>query len=174
MRIAILSKPGNEEAALKAAELAEYLQVRGHTLALDAETAASAGLPGGLPRESVGEGADLAVVLGGDGTLLLGARVFSPHGVPIFGVNMGRLGFLTDTGPDHMFEVLDQVLAGEHTVEERLMLSAEVIRADGSIEGPLEAFNDIVVNKGALAQVIRIETRWTATSSAATSRTGSS
>lgn len=159
MRIAILAKPGSEPAAIKAAELVEYLEAQGHEIALDAETATAAGLPGGLARESLGDGTDLAVVLGGDGTLLLGARVFSPSGVPIFGVNMGRLGFLTDTGPERMFVVLDQVLAGEHTVEERLMLSAEVVRADGTVEGPFEAFNDIVVNKGALAQVIRIETR---------------
>ena len=159
MRIAILAKPASVPAAVKAAEVVEYLLARGHEVAVDAETATLAGLSGGLPRETLGQGAGLAIVLGGDGTLLLGARVFSPSGVPIFGVNMGRLGFLTDTGPDGMFDVLAQVLAGEHTVEERLMLSAEVVRADGSVEGPFEAFNDIVVNKGALAQVIRLETR---------------
>ena len=159
MRIAILTKPGSEAAALKGVEVVDYLEARGHTVVVDADSAELAGLPGGIPRDDLGEGADLAIVLGGDGTLLLGARVFSPAGVPIFGVNMGRLGFLTDTGPDTLFEVLAQVLAGEHTVEERLMLSAEVIRPDGTVLGPYEAFNDIVVNKGALAQVIRLETR---------------
>lgn len=159
MRIAILTKPRSERAAAKAAEVHAWLGARGHELVVDSETAELADLPGGTVREELGAGADLAVVLGGDGTLLLGARVFSPHGVPIFGVNMGRLGFLTDTGPDRLFEVLGQVLAGEHTVEERLMLSAEVIRPDGTVLGPFEAFNDIVVNKGALAQVIRLETR---------------
>jgi len=159
VRVAILTKPGSERAAAKAVEVVDYLEARGHELVVDADTAQLAGLGAGTPREELPEGTDLAIVLGGDGTLLLGARVFSPNAVPIFGVNMGRLGFLTDTGPEGLFEVLDQVLAGEHTVEERLMLSAEVIRPDGTVLGPYEAFNDIVVNKGALAQVIRLETR---------------
>ena len=159
MRIAILGKPNSRPAALKALELADWLEARGHEVAVEDATTSRGGRPGGVPRDALPEGADLAVVLGGDGTLLLDARVFSPARVPILGVNMGRLGFLTDTGPQAMFEVVGSVLQGKHTVEERLMLSASVLRPDGTVEGPFEAFNDIVVNKGALAQVVRLETR---------------
>lgn len=157
MRIAILAKPKSERAATTAADLAESLRARGHETVLEETAAALAGVPGGVPRTELGDDADLAIVLGGDGTLLLGARTFGPAKVPIFGVNMGRLGFLTDVGVDEMQEALEQVLAGEHAVEERLMLSCSIERADGTSEGPFLAFNDIVVNKGALAQVIRLE-----------------
>lgn len=158
MQIAILGKPKNLPAAEKAAELADWLVERGHGVRFDADTAAQVGREG-VDRDALADGADFGVVLGGDGTLLLGARVFSPADVPILGINMGRLGFLSDTGPDGMYEVMERVLAGDAQTEERLMLSASVHRPDGTIEGPFEAFNDIVVNKGALAQVVRLETR---------------
>lgn len=157
MRIAILAKPKSDRAANKAAELSVALRERGHETRLEASAARLAGVDGGVERDDLPEGVDLAVVLGGDGTLLLGARIFGPAGVPILGVNMGRLGFLTDVGVDGMDLVVESVLAGDYTVEERLMLSAEVLRADRTSEGPFLAFNDIVVNKGALAQVIRLE-----------------
>jgi NAD+ kinase len=158
LRIAILAKPMSKQAARTAGALAESLRERGHDASLEETAAQLAGLSAGVPREDLAQGADLAIVLGGDGTLLLGARTFGPAGVPILGVNMGRLGFLTDVGVDRMHEVVNRVLAGEHTVEERLMLSCTVERGDGSLQGPFLAFNDIVVNKGALAQVIRLET----------------
>jgi len=157
MRIAILAKPKSEQAAATAAELAESLRARGHETRLEATAALMAGVPGGVPRDELPEGADFAIVLGGDGTLLLGARTFGPAKVPILGINMGRLGFLTDTGVEGMDAVIERMLSGEHEVEERLMLSCSVERPDGTREGPFLAFNDIVVNKGALAQVIRLE-----------------
>ncbi|MCO4769075.1 MAG: NAD(+)/NADH kinase [Deltaproteobacteria bacterium] len=159
MRIALLAKPQSQKAAKKAAEVAAALRGRGHETQLEESAARLAGVEGGVHRDELGEDADLAVVLGGDGTLLLGARTFGPKGVPILGVNMGRLGFLTDVGVDGMDDVVESVLAGEYAVEERLMLSAEVTRPDDTSEGPFLAFNDIVVNKGALAQVIRLENR---------------
>ena len=159
MRIALLAKPHSQRAANKAAELAVSLRRRGHDVVLEETAARLAAVDGGMCRDELPEGADLAIVLGGDGTLLLGARTFGPAGVPILGVNMGRLGFLTDVGVDGMGEVVDSVLEGDFAVEERLMLQAEVTRPDRTSEGPFLAFNDIVVNKGALAQVIRLENR---------------
>jgi NAD+ kinase len=120
--------------------------------------AGTTGLTPSFVRGDLAAEADLAVVLGGDGTLLLGARVFSPSGVPILGINLGRLGFLTDTDSVHMLSVLESVVAGDYEIDERLMLQGEVLRGE-TILGSSSALNDIVVNKGALAQVIGLETR---------------
>ncbi len=157
MRIALLAKPDSETAATTARELHAWLAERGHTVLVEASTAADAGLPAAFPRDAFDGDADLAIALGGDGTQLLAARVFGPSEVPVFGVNSGRLGFLTDTDPDHMYGVLEGVLAGDYAVEDRMMLTGEVER-DGAIIGSASAFNDIVASKGALAQVARLET----------------
>lgn len=153
-----MCKAGSESAIDAARELHAWLTERGHEVIASFDLARLLGLPHGVAREQLPHGADLAVSLGGDGTLLQAARVFSSHGVAIFGVNLGRLGFLTDTDAEHMLDGLDRVLRGEYAVEERMMLSAQVHR-HSQVLGPREAFNDIVVNKGALAQVVRIETR---------------
>ena len=158
MLIAILAKRESERAREAARLLRPWLLERGHDVRLDEDTAAALGVDGGVPREQLADGADLGVSLGGAGPLLLAARQFGPAGVPILGVNMGRLGFLTDTDAHGMLQVFERVAAGEHTIEDRMMLSAEVVRG-GEVVGRSDALNDIVVNKGALAQVIRLETR---------------
>ncbi|MEE2830409.1 MAG: NAD(+)/NADH kinase [Myxococcota bacterium] len=157
MNVAILGKEHSERAAAAAVVVHRWLSDRDHRVVLDSHTAQAAGLPGGVPRDELAAQAEMAVVLGGDGTLLLAARVFSPDEVPIFGINLGRLGFLTDTDSEHMLEVLEEVFAGDYAIEERMMLSGSVLRGD-NVLGPQHAFNDIVVNKAALAQVIRLET----------------
>jgi NAD+ kinase len=158
VRIALLAKPESETAAAVAAGVYAWLRDRGHTVLLDSGTAALTGLPAAFERTGFHEDVELAVVLGGDGTQLLAARIFSPGGVPVFGVNLGRLGFLTDVDPDQMIPALERVLAGDFTVQERMMLRGDVLR-DGASVHRAHAFNDIVVGKGQLAQVIRIETR---------------
>lgn len=81
-----------------------------------------------LSLEQIGEQADLAVVIGGDGTMLNIARMLVPYDVPLIGINQGRLGFLTDLSAETMFETLDEILAGHYTTERRILLYAEVIR----------------------------------------------
>lgn len=100
---------------------------------------------------------DLAVVLGGDGTLLGAARQVGARGVPILGVNMGGLGFLTAVGLDRMYEVLDHWLAGEHRVQERMTLEARVFR-DGREVSQGVVLNDLVINKAALARILDLPT----------------
>lgn len=158
MRVAILAKEHSDRAAGAAKVVHAWLRERGHELRVDAHVASNTGLEPSVDREQLADEVELAVVLGGDGTLLLGARVFSPSGVPILGINLGRLGFLTDTDSEHMLDVLESVFAGDYDIEERLMLEGEVLRGE-TVLGPTSALNDIVVNKGALAQVIRLETR---------------
>jgi len=98
---------------------------------------------------------DLLVTLGGDGSMLRAARMSAPHGVPILGVNLGRLGFLAEVEPEQWREFLPRVLEGGYRIEERMMLHAESRRGD-QLLGSHEALNDVVVSRGSLARVVRV------------------
>ena len=97
--------------------------------------------------------ADLAIVVGGDGTLLNAARNLAPYGVPIVGINTGRLGFLVDVSPDDILGTLQEILQGNYITEQRLMLKAEVLR-EGELVAEQMAFNDVVVNNQYQARMI--------------------
>ncbi len=101
--------------------------------------------------------ADLAIVVGGDGTLLNAARNLAPHGVPIVGINTGRLGFLVDVSPDDLLGTLQDILQGKYIAEKRLMLKAEVLR-DNKLITEQMAFNDVVVNNQYQARMIEFNT----------------
>jgi NAD+ kinase len=98
---------------------------------------------------------DLALVLGGDGSTLRTARMVAPLRVPIVGLNMGRLGFLSELTPDDWRAKLPRILTGEYWIEERLMLRAEAQR-NGVTFGKYEALNDVVISRGSLARMIRV------------------
>lgn len=98
---------------------------------------------------------DLLLTLGGDGTLLRGARTVIPHEVPVLGVNLGHLGFLTAAGPEELEEALSLALAGEVVLDERMTLEVRAEGADGSHRGSYLALNDAVLHKGGVARVIR-------------------
>jgi NAD+ kinase len=100
---------------------------------------------------------DLALVLGGDGSTLRTARMVAPHGVPIVGINMGRLGFLSELTPDDWREKLPGILVGDFWTEKRLMLRAQAQRG-GITFGEYEALNDVVISRGSLARIIRAHT----------------
>jgi NAD+ kinase len=108
------------------------------------------------PLASIGQEIDLAIVVGGDGTMLHVARSLAPFGIPLIGVNLGRLGFLTDIPTHRMYDELTQILDGDFKSEERILLDAEVVR-DGKVLHTANAFNDVVVNKGQLARLIEFE-----------------
>ncbi|MEW6331839.1 MAG: NAD(+) kinase [Pseudomonadota bacterium] len=109
------------------------------------------------PRAAIGSEIDLAIVVGGDGTLLNVARELAPHHVPLIGVNLGRLGFLTDVQADTMTTEIGKILGGDYQTETRLLLYAEVMRK-GRIVHTASAFNDVIVAKGELARMIEFET----------------
>lgn len=102
-------------------------------------------------------GLDLLVILGGDGSLLRGARMAAPHGAPILGVNMGRLGFLAECGPANWRAVLSAVMKEQGWIEQRMMLQAESFRGE-QVLGRHTALNDVVVSRGGLARVVRLQT----------------
>lgn len=100
-------------------------------------------------------GLDLIVTFGGDGTILRAARMSALHGTPILSVNMGRFGFLAETGPDEVQELLPTILAGQYWLEERIMLHAELHR-DGERRASYEALNDVVVGHAVMSRVVRL------------------
>ena len=148
-RVAIVGRHGSPDLAAPLKRLAGFLTSRGHAVVLEAETARYSPLPGCVAAEAdvLGSRADLAVVLGGDGTMLSIARRIAPHDVPLIGVNQGRLGFLTDIPLASMEEMLAPMLAGRFVEERRTMLVATVVRPGGR-EDAEPALNDVVVNRG--------------------------
>jgi NAD+ kinase len=99
--------------------------------------------------------ADMLIVLGGDGSTLHAARLAVPHKIPIFGVNLGRVGFLSEAQPTNWRSKLGQILANDYWIEERLMLQAK-LRRNGHIVHHYNALNDIVVGRGKQARVLRM------------------
>ncbi|HAA90456.1 MAG: putative inorganic polyphosphate/ATP-NAD kinase [Thermoanaerobacterales bacterium 50_218] len=112
---------------------------------------------GEVARPDFSNEVDLVITLGGDGTLLGTARQMAGTGVPILGVNLGRLGFLTDLEMHDLFPSLEKFLHGEYEIEERMMLTAKVWR-DHKCVGSFHALNDVVITKGPLSRIIGLET----------------
>ena len=110
-----------------------------------------------LNRWELAKGCDLAIVVGGDGTLLNAARSLAEANVPVLGVNLGRLGFLADVSPDEMHERLDEILAGQYDEEHRSLLHASVLR-DGRSISESDALNDVVIHKWDIARMIEVDT----------------
>jgi NAD+ kinase len=159
-RIALVGKVEDNRVADSVAVLAAHLRARGLTVYLDRD-AALEGLPDGLVRKPVaelGREADLIVAIGGDGTLLFAAQLAFKRGVPLVGVNRGRLGFLTDVSPDEMIGDIDAVLQGRYETDTRALLAAQLTHADGHALD-CRALNDIVVQRQESGRMVELEVR---------------
>lgn len=139
-------------------EIAQFLCSQGLDVSLEADTALNTGLADydALPHDELGRACDLAVVIGGDGTMLGFAREMARHGIPLLGINQGRLGFITDIPTERWRESLAPVLAGDYAVESRAMLEGAVLRDGESIFSGL-ALNDVVVSRGATAGMVELK-----------------
>lgn len=138
-------------------ELAACIASAGHEVVFERETALNIGLqsyPTLTPQE-IGQQADVAVVLGGDGTLLGIGRQLAGHDVPLIGVNHGRLGFMTDIPLSDMQTVVPEMLAGHYDTEQRTLLQAHVQRDGETIFSAL-AFNDVVVNRSGISGMVEL------------------
>ncbi|MEZ5333547.1 MAG: NAD(+)/NADH kinase [Thermoanaerobaculia bacterium] len=154
-RVGVVVKPDDEAAARAAVELTRWLGERNHEVLLDE---AVAGADTGHAEIWAPEAEhDLVVVLGGDGTLLSVARRLRP-GLPVLGVNLGTLGFLTELGRDELYPGLVRVLDGEYELEERALLDVRLERAAGGSEA-YRCLNDAVIAKSALARIIELTLR---------------
>jgi NAD+ kinase len=136
-------------------QLAAVLRRRGIALHMDPLTAGAARTPpdsvvdlAELPAKC-----DLAIIVGGDGTLISCARLMADRGVPLVGVNLGRLGFLTDIPADGLEAAVESILDGEFHAEQRTLLSGAV-RRDGQTLFSALAMNDVVVSRGAMGSMI--------------------
>src|SRR6266496_2425151 len=149
--IALVGRYGSPGIAEPLRALAAFLTSRGHNVLLDPETAECTPLAGyaAVPIAQLGREAKLAIVIGGDGTMLSIARRLAPYGVPLIGVNQGRLGFLTDIAVSDMESVLAAMLAGAYAEQTRTLLDATLARGAGGSERAL-ALNDVFVNRGAV------------------------
>jgi NAD+ kinase len=169
-RVGIVAKRGLRAASDHLGRLADWLRTREIQAIFDSETAALAGLPtdarmarGGLAqapapsRETLPAEVDLVVVMGGDGTLLSMATRIAASGrdLPILGVNFGSLGFLTETRIDELYIVLEAVLDGTASFDERAMLSADAYRNREHFDSRI-VLNDVVFTKAALSRMIEL------------------
>lgn len=144
------------QAAELAREATEWLVAAGHEVRLPRPDADLAGLgPHGCAEGALPLGLDLAVSLGGDGTMLRTVDLVARQGVPIIGVNVGQMGYLTDIEPTGTRAALERFLAGERTVEERMLLTVAVERAGGAVEEH-RAFNEAVVEKTPMGHTVRL------------------
>src|SRR2546421_2307087 len=152
--VGIVPRLHNEPASQLAREMVARLAERGVRAVVEAEAGVS-GVPTAPGRE-LGATADLIVVLGGDGTLIHAAGLCAGREVPILGVNMGTLGFLTEFPRDRVWETLDAALSGKLHASRRLMLSAE-LRRDGRVLLSGAVLNDVVVSRDALSRLARLD-----------------
>jgi NAD+ kinase len=159
-RVALIGKQAPEIAASLRA-LRGFLRQRGCEVMLERETAASVGEDGAAGSnavgfEEIGRDADLAIVVGGDGTMLSAARNLAHRKVPLAGVNLGRLGFMTDIALSDMNASVGAILEGRHTIEERALIDAEILRGRASVLRTV-ALNEAVVTKGSQARLIEFK-----------------
>ncbi len=156
--VAIVAKPDGSGVAEPLNHLIRLLRSRGLAVRLDERTAefASEAVDAIMPREPLDQlmdGADLAIAVGGDGTMLGVARIVARHGVPLVGVNLGHLGFLTDISADRMVETMSELLDGQYSEGQRILLEGEILR-DGEVVFRAVALNDVVVSRGAMGTMI--------------------
>jgi NAD+ kinase len=170
LTVAIVGKYQAEGIASSLLEIASIVTAAGHRVVVDRDTSHLCALKDFpvLDTEEIGEQASAAIVVGGDGTMLGIARQLAPYNVPLIGINLGRLGFMTDISLESMVGALNEMLAGRYEVEERTLLSGSIHRCstndgpgddcadDGAEVFTALALNDIVVSRGAVSGMVEL------------------
>lgn len=158
-RIALVGKVEDARVADSMAALARHLRARGLAVLID-RAAEVPGLPDGVERRTLvelGADADLIVAIGGDGTMLYAAQLAIGRGIPLLGINRGRLGFLTDVSPDDIVATFDAVLEGRYESDVRDLLAATLAR-EGAPPATCRALNDVVVQRHESGRMVELET----------------
>ena len=158
--VALIGKYGDPGVCDTLTRLAYYLRDHRFRVLLDQASAHAVGTKPGVEvvsREELAAQADLAIVVGGDGTFLSAGRALAEADVPIVGVNQGRLGFLVDVWPEEIPDDLDDILSGRFKEVERCLLEAEIVR-DGEVVSRSDALNDVVIHKYSVAHIIELDT----------------
>lgn len=154
--IGIIAKPHHSEAKRVLEKLVPWLVEKGKKVVMDVDTASLLGESSAFLKNQVPTQTDMIVVLGGDGTFLSVARLVEGRDVPLLGVNLGGLGFLTEVTQEEVLESLGEIFEGRYGLSERMMLKAHVHR-QGERIAEYRALNDVVINKSALARIITLE-----------------
>ncbi|NTU42516.1 MAG: NAD(+) kinase [Nitrospirales bacterium] len=155
-RIGIICKTAKDEPVVILRDLLPWLREKGLEVFLEADAASVLNMEG-YSRSRIPFLVDVIIVLGGDGTMLSVARLVGDKGVPILGINLGGLGFITEVNREEIFDAVEKLLAGSCSMEERIMLTTHIHR-HGEMISDYVVLNDIVINKGALARIIELET----------------
>jgi len=156
-KVGIYAKKNHPDVEQIAAGICERFKREDIEVLLEDTLAEQVGQVNGTSGEDIPALVDMVIVLGGDGTLISVARRIGDRNVPIVGVNLGQLGFLTEITRDELPEMLERIIADDYEVSDRMMLDA-AIRRNGKIVGKFTVLNDVVINKGALARIIDMET----------------
>lgn len=156
-KIAIFAKVHDPRCQGVAEELIHWLEARGLVPLVEPHLARHLEFADAIDNRKISDEADLVVVLGGDGTLISVARLVGDRETPILGVNLGSLGFLTEITLDELYPALDDFLKGDYSISARMMLKTAVVR-DGEEIASYQVLNDLVINKGALARILDMET----------------
>ena len=156
-KIGVFAKKNHPDAEQLALDICARFKQEKIEVLLEDSLAEQVGQVNGFAGEDIPAQVDLIIVLGGDGTLISVAREVGELNVPILGINLGQLGFLTEVTRDELPEMLEMLLRNEYQVSDRMMLDAFIHR-DGQVVGQYTVLNDVVINKGALARIIDMET----------------
>lgn len=161
--VGLIGHLNNERAVYSIKRLIKFLQQAQKNIVLETQTAALITDPQLLKYvlqtvaiDSLGQICDLVIVIGGDGSLLRGARALATYQVPLLGVNRGRLGFLTDITPEDIELKVGEVLEGKYTTDPRFLLDMEVTR-DGAVIATGDALNDVVLHPGQFIHMLECE-----------------
>jgi len=156
--IGIIAKKNKPEAVVLVENIAKRLGEKGAVVFVENDCHVAMANIRHAQQDCIISEVDILVVLGGDGTLLSVARIPGSERIPILAVNLGGLGFLTEIRINEIDSVLDSILADDFMVNERMMLTCTMRRGQGAVEESYQALNDVVINKGALARMIELET----------------
>ncbi len=153
--IGILTKPKFPEIKSTLQDVVAWLRARSINVILDTTSATLLGEQGGVQKTQLASKADVLLVLGGDGTMLNAARLAGERSIPILGVNLGGLGFLTEVRLENLYPSLERVFANDFVLDERLMLQTHVHRHGETVARGV-VLNDVVISKGTLARMIEL------------------
>jgi NAD+ kinase len=154
--IGILAKPKFPEIKSTLQDVVTWLRARSIEVILDQASAMLLGEQGGYQKTLLASKADVLLVLGGDGTILNAARLAGERSIPILGVNMGGLGFLTEVRLENLYPSLERVFANDFVLDERLMLRTHIHRHGETVAQGV-VLNDVVISKGTLARMIELK-----------------
>jgi NAD+ kinase len=155
-RVGFILKPDKSEAGVLLEDLVPWLRDQGHAAVVTSEDQISPSGVEVVPENELGGAIDLAVALGGDGTMLRAARLVADHGRPVLGINLGQLGFLAGFAPENAKQALSAALAGELAKTPRMRL-AVTFRRPGAEPVVRYALNDAVMHQGAMARLVEID-----------------